>query len=174
MDLTQRSFYLLESARFFTLASQNADSTPWASTLNYVPLFGPLRLVWYSMKSARHSENIRRNAEVSGSLFRYDMQETSPLGLDGAQFTGSAREIPQSECERVHHDYYRLNFPDLLERARWEIPLEEFYGDGERRFYEITINEWWLLDIDGWLKTKNDDRVPVAVDQLVKPEQERS
>ncbi|MEK9498102.1 pyridoxamine 5'-phosphate oxidase family protein [Photorhabdus sp. P32] len=172
MNLTQRSLYLLNSARFFTLASQNDDGTPWASTVNYVPLFEPLRLVWYSMSTARHSENIRYRAEVSGSLFRYDMQETSPLGLDGAQFTGHAREIPQSECEHIHRDYYRLNFPDALARARWQLPVHEFYGDGARRFYELLINDWWLLDIDGWLETKEDKRVPVPLAQLVVPKKD--
>ncbi|WP_279046045.1 pyridoxamine 5'-phosphate oxidase family protein [Cedecea davisae] len=172
MSLAQRSLYLLNNARFFTLASQNSDCTPWASTVNYVPLFAPLRLVWYSMRTAKHSENISLCAEVSGSLFRYDMQETSPLGLDGAQFTGIAREIPQSECKGIHQDYYRLNFPDVLERARWQLPLHEFYGDGLRRFYELLIKEWWLLDIDAWLQTKEDKRVPVPLNQLVVPKQE--
>lgn len=172
MSLTQRSLYLLNSARFFTLASQHSDCTPWASTVNYVPLFDPLRLVWYSMRTARHSENIRLRAEVSGSLFRYDMQETSPLGLDGAQFTGSAREISQCECKGIYQDYYRINFPDVLERARWQLPIHEFYGDGPRRFYELLIKDWWLLDIDGWLQTKEDKRVPVPLAQLVVPKQE--
>ncbi|HDI4959788.1 TPA: pyridoxamine 5'-phosphate oxidase family protein [Salmonella enterica] len=172
MNLVQRSLYLLNSARFFTLASQQGDGLPWASTVNYVPLFEPLRLVWYSMRIARHSRNICHRTEVSGSLFRYDMQETSPLGLDGAQFTGNAREIPQSECERIHQDYYRLNFPDALERARWQLPLHEFYGDGPRRFYELLINDWWLLDIEGWLQTKEDRRVSVALAQLVVPKPE--
>lgn len=172
MGLAQRSLHLLNSARFFTLASQHADDIPWASTVNYVPLFNPLRLVWYSMRSARHSGNINHSAKVSGSLFRYDMQETSPLGLDGAQFTGSAREIPQSECERIHQDYYRLNFPDALVRARRQLPLHEFYGDGPRRFYELIINDWWLLDIDGWLQTKEDKRIPVPLAQIVVPKQE--
>ncbi|MBC3215921.1 MULTISPECIES: pyridoxamine 5'-phosphate oxidase family protein [Serratia] len=174
MSLAQRSLYLLNSARFFTLASQRAGDIPWASTVNYVPLFNPLRLVWYSMSSARHSRNIGLRAEVSGSLFRYDMQETSPLGLDGAQFTGSAREIPQNECEHIHQDYYRLNFPDALERARWQLPLHEFYGGGPRRFYELLIGDWWLLDIEGWLQTKEDRRVPVDLSLLVVPKPEAS
>ncbi|CBJ80640.1 hypothetical protein XBJ2_740008 [Xenorhabdus bovienii str. Jollieti] len=172
MNLIQRSLYLLNNARFFTLASRHADNMPWAATVNYVPLFEPLRLVWYSMRIARHSENIFYHAEVSGSLFCHDMQATAPPGLDGAQFTGCAREIPQCECECIHQDYYRLNFPEARERARWQLPLHEFYGDGARRFYELRINDWWLLDIDGWLKTKEDRRVPVPLAQLIVPKQD--
>jgi len=167
MSLTQRSLYLLNSARFFTLASQQGNEAPWASTLNYVPLFEPLRLVWYSMSTARHSRNIHNRAEVSGSLFRYDMQDASPPGLDGAQFSGVAREIPKSECEYFHQEYYRLNFPDELVRANWQRPLHEFYGDGVRRFYALQITDWWLLDIDGWLETKEDKRIPVPLSQLL-------
>lgn len=172
MNLTQRSLYLLNSARFFTLASQQTDNTPWAATVNYVPFFSPLRLVWYSMSTARHSENIRHRPKVSGSLFRYDMPSTSPLGLDGAQFIGIVREIPQCECENIHQDYYRLNFPNVLERANWQLPLHEFYGDGPRRFYEVLIEDWWLLDIDGWLITKVDGRIRVDLEQLVASNQE--
>lgn len=168
MNLVQRSLYLLNSARFFTLASRQMDDLPWASTVNYVPLFNPLRLVWYSMRGARHSQNICEHSEVSGSLFRYDMRDISPLGLDGAQFTGIVREIPQSECEHIHQYYYRLNFSNALERAHYQLPLHEFYGDGVRRFYELLIKDWWF----GWLQTKEDRRVPVALDQLIAPESE--
>jgi len=167
MTVEQRSRYLLNSARFFTLASLGADGLPWASTVNYVPLFEPLRLVWYSMRTARHSRNIHHCAEVSASLFRYDMQKMSAIGLDGAQFTGIAREIPAGECEHTHQNYYRLNFPDVLERARWQLPLHEFYGNGSRRFYECLVSEWWLLDIDTWLKTKEDRRISVSISEWV-------
>ncbi|KMJ45344.1 pyridoxamine 5'-phosphate oxidase family protein [Xenorhabdus khoisanae] len=173
MTLEQRSRELVNSARFFTLASQGADNLPWASTVNYVPLFDPLRLVWYSMRTAKHSRNIHHCAAVSGSLFRYDMQKTSPIGLDGAQFTGIVREIPECECEHIHQSYYHLNFPDELERARWELPLHEFYGDGSRRFYALLINDWWLLDIDTWLKTKEDRRVSVPISQLLESIKEK-
>jgi hypothetical protein len=31
-----------------------------------------------------------------------------------------------------------------------DLPLIEFYGSGPgpRRFYEVQIHNWWLLDID--------------------------
>jgi uncharacterized protein YhbP (UPF0306 family) len=167
MNPEQRSLYLLNHARFFTLASFGQDRLAWASTVNYVAIFEPLRLLWYSMRSAKHSINISLNAEVSGSLFLNNMQGISPLGLDGAQFTGIAREIPEYECEKAHHDYYLLNFPDALERARWQLPLHEFYGSGPRRFYELIPGNWWLLDIDTWLKTKVDKRISVPLTHLM-------
>lgn len=75
MSPVERSLYLLQSARFFTLASRSLDGRVWASTVNYVPAFTPLRVIWCSMRLSRHSENIRQYSQVSGSVFRTDLQD---------------------------------------------------------------------------------------------------
>lgn len=164
-SLVARSRTLIDTARFMTLATASSDGA-WASTVNYVPLDGPLRLVWYSMRQARHSRNLRGDARVSGSIFRTDLGAASPIGLDGVQFAGTAREIPDGEAARYRDDYYRLNFPEAAVRAQWMLPLAQFVGDGPRRFYELTIERWWLLDIDRWLIDKEDRRIAVDVGEL--------
>lgn len=167
MSLKERSFSLLQSARFFTLASRSLDGKVWASTVNYVPIFSPVRMIWCSMHAARHSENIRQYPQVSGSVFRTDLQGVSPLGLDGAQFTGISREVPDNESAETYDYFSRSNFPDESLRAEWMPPLSEFVGEGKRRFYELEINEWWLLDIDRWLETRQDQRIMVNLDTLI-------
>lgn len=166
MSPQERSLSLLQSTRFCTLASRSQEGVVWASTVNYVPAFSPVRLVWCSMKTARHSENIRQCAQVSGSIFRTDLQGVSPLGLDGAQFIGISREIPEEESAEIHDYFSRSNFPDEALRAEYMPPLSEFKSDGKRRFYELAISEWWLLDIDNWLETKQDQRIAVNLDSI--------
>ncbi|MGB7196619.1 MAG: pyridoxamine 5'-phosphate oxidase family protein [Collimonas pratensis] len=169
MSPAERSLHLLQSARFFTLASRSADGPAWASTVNYVPAFAPLRMIWCSMRAARHSTNILQHPQVSGSVFRTDLQDVSPLGLDGAQFSGVAREIPSHECAEIHDYFARRNFPDEAARAEWMPSLNEFMENGRRRFYEVKIAEWWLLDIDGWLENREDRRIAVKLDTLAGP-----
>ena len=163
--LVARSRTLLDSARFMTLATSGVDGA-WASTVNYVALRDPLRLVWYSMRDAAHSQNLRRTPRVSGSIFRTDLGAASPIGLDGAQFVGTAREIPPGDAVRFRDDYYRLNFPDAAVRAQWSLPLAQFVDGGPRRFYALAVERWWLLDVDGWLVDKEDRRVEVDAARL--------
>ncbi|EKT63012.1 pyridoxamine 5'-phosphate oxidase family protein [Providencia burhodogranariea] len=166
MSLIKRSLSLLQNARFFTLASRSHAGEVWASTINYVPAFSPTRIIWCSGRIAKHSENIRQHAQVSGSIFRTDLQGISPIGLDGAQFTGLCREIPKSETDETYNYFSLNNYPDETLRAMWMPPLNEFIGEGMRRFYELKICEWWILDIDNWLETRQDQRILVDLSTL--------
>lgn len=162
----ERSLFLLKTARFFTLASHSPDSIVWSATLNFVTAFEPLRIIWSSMRAARHSGQLRQCPQVAGSVFRTDLQGISKVGMDGAQFSGLAREIPDHECAAIHEYFYQQNFPNEAVRAQWMMPLSDFMGDGTHRFYEMNISEFWLLDIEGWLETKEDRKIAVPLATL--------
>lgn len=159
----ERVELLLQTAGFVTLATVDAAAIPWASTVNYVLLREPeLRLVWYSMRDAQHSRNIEEGSVVSGSIFRTDLTpEQSPVGLDGIQLIGRGGAVPDSRAENIHAEYYRLNFPDEAVRKEWMLPLEQFTRSGSRRFYELSVEKIWLLDIERWLADKGDYRSEV-------------
>lgn len=161
-SLTERSCRLFTQGRFMTLATAH-DGTPWASTVNFVALGAPLRLLYYSLTRARHSRNIELSAQVAGSVF---MTGLPGFGLDGLQFTGECRAVDEPELEETHQLYYELNFPDPVTRTEWTLPVSEFRDDGPRRFYLVTVRELWLLDIDRWLADKHDQRVAVPLDIL--------
>lgn len=74
MSLVERSLYLLQNTRFFTLASRSLVGDVWASTVSYVAAFEPIRIIWCSDRLSKHSENIREHAQVSGAIFRADLQ----------------------------------------------------------------------------------------------------
>ncbi|MGW2401416.1 pyridoxamine 5'-phosphate oxidase family protein [Kitasatospora sp. NPDC001664] len=165
-QLRERSDFLIEHARFTTLATTGPDGTAWASTVNYVPLRDPLRLLWYSLRRARHSRNIEARPQVAGSLFLTGLE--SALTLDGAQFTGTAEAVGPDRLEELSTWYYERNFPDPESRALFDLPLAEFTGDGPRRFYLLTVRQWWLLDTEQWLVDKNDQRIEVPLDLLTR------
>lgn len=162
--LIDRSEFLIENGRFVTLATQGPGGA-WASTVNYVPLRDPLRLLWYSLREAQHSENIHARPRVSGSIF---MTGLPGVGLDGAQFAGTASAVHGKDLDHLSEFYYQRNFPDEETRENWRLPLSEFDGDGPRRFYVVEIDAWWLLDIDQWLVDKRDQRVAVPLPPLAR------
>jgi uncharacterized protein YhbP (UPF0306 family) len=169
--LIYRSNVLIERGRFITLATCGPDGA-WASTVNFVPLRDPLRLLWYSQRHVQHSRNIADTPEIAASIF-LTQDVTTEVGLDGAQLTGTVRTIEDEDelAERAEW-YYTRNFPDEQVRDQWRLPLTQFRGEGHRRFYELTVTEWWLLDIAHWLDTKNDQRIPVDLAVLQKELQE--
>lgn len=164
-SLARRSRFLLDNARFVTLATVGPDG-PWASTVNFVALDEPLRLLWYSLRTARHSQNIAANPRVSGSLFLTGLTGAdAPAGLplDGGQLTGTCHEVSGDELPDLHHSYYQKNFPDPAVRRQWMLPLTEFHDDGPRRFYVLTVDRMWLFDAERWTVDKHDTRVEVPV-----------
>ncbi|AUY16951.1 pyridoxamine 5'-phosphate oxidase family protein [Serratia marcescens] len=169
MSLVERSLYLLQNTRFFTLASRSLVGDVWASTVSYVAAFEPIRIIWCSDRLSKHSENIREHAQVSGAIFRADLQGVSPLGLDGAQFVGFCHEVPESESVEVYSYFSSTQFPDEALRVAMMPPFEEFTGNGTRRFYELRITEWWLLDIDLWLEKRQDRRISLDISLIAAP-----
>ncbi|MFF4096485.1 pyridoxamine 5'-phosphate oxidase family protein [Streptomyces sp. NPDC001834] len=164
--LVTRSNLLIEQARFMTLATVGPDGA-WASTVNFVPLRGPLRLLWYSLRAARHSVNIEADGRLSASLFMTGID--NELGLDGAQFTGTARAVGSDELTALSQWYYERNFADPQVREQWRLDRAEYEGHGPRRFYVVDVDAWWLFDLEGWLEDKNDRRIAVPLDRLHAP-----
>ncbi|WP_327118593.1 pyridoxamine 5'-phosphate oxidase family protein [Nocardia sp. NBC_01730] len=163
--LALRSRVLLDRARFVTLAT-SGPAGPWSSTVNYVVLHQPLRLLWYSLRDARHSMNIAGSPQVAGSIFLTGLTGSdapSGIPIDGAQFTGECREVTADELPAYYDRYYESNFPDPAVRAEWMLPLDEFHTDGPRRFYRLDIDRWWLYDAQRWTEDKHDTRIEVSV-----------
>lgn len=167
LSLMERAELLLRTTRFVTLATLAEDGEPWASTVNYVlRIDGVPRLIWYSMREARHSRAIDAHPLTTGSLFRTDLGPSAPLGLDGLQFTGWARAVDGGRLQAVRDHYYHLNFPDEAVRRQWMLPEQQFREDGPRRFYELAIKDWWLLDVERWLRDKVDQRIALPSPEL--------
>ncbi|MFI7663818.1 hypothetical protein [Nocardia sp. NPDC049526] len=164
-----RALRLLDTARFVTLAT-NGSAGPWAAPVNFVALHAPVRLLWYSLRSAQHSLDIVASTQVSGSMFLTGLTgDSAPSGIpiDGAQFSGSCRAIhDRDQVEEYHRYYYETNFPDPRVRAEWLLPVEEFHGDGPRRFYLLQVERWWLYDADRWTVDKHDTRIEIPTDSI--------
>jgi uncharacterized protein YhbP (UPF0306 family) len=165
----KRSHFLLENARYITLATNDQAGNPWASTVNYVVLYQPLRLLWYSLRAAKHSRNIEVKPEIAATLFSTDprlAEDETHVGVDGAQLFGTAREVDPEELNKYHQIYYTKNFPDPEIRNEWMLPLEDFHSEGPRRFYLLEPQQWWLFDKERWVRDKSDTRLEVPLTYL--------
>lgn len=156
---THRVHALLTGARFATLATTGPDG-PWASTVNVVPLYDPLRLLWYSLRDARHSRNVACEPRVSAEMHLTNVAE-SPVGLDGIQLSADCDEITGADLAHYHHEYYHRNFPDPQARAEWMLPRTAFADTGPWRLYVAHVRRLWLFDVDRWLQDKHDTRFEV-------------
>ncbi|MCE1649501.1 pyridoxamine 5'-phosphate oxidase family protein, partial [Enterobacter hormaechei] len=77
----QSSFDLLSNIRFFNLSTHNPDAdSVWSSTMFYIPQYNPLKLIWYSKQHTRHSQELKINPRVSGTI--YSSQVLPDLSLD--------------------------------------------------------------------------------------------
>lgn len=167
LSLARRSRFLLDNARYVTLATTGPDG-PWSSPVNYVALHEPLRLLWHSPRTARHSQNVTVSPRVSGSLFLTGIigaHERAGLPLDGAQLTGMCYEVSEDELSDLYHHYYEKNFfLDPAECHQWQLPLTEFRDDGPRRFYLLHVNRMSLFDTERWTCDKHTTRIEVPVE----------
>lgn len=155
-----RSRRLLDEAKFLTLATVSTNGYPWAAVLQYAWLANPLRFLFGSAIQARHSRDIATRPRVSGSLF---VTGGSLLAVDGAQFTGTCRELTTEELGRHHATFYDAVLPDARDRAEWTLPESALAEPAPHRLYVIEVDEWWLVDTRTWAQDRIDRRVRVSL-----------
>ena len=78
---------LVETNRYLTLATADADGRPWASPVWYAPI-GDAAFLWVSDPEARHSRNIAARPEVAIVLF----DSTVPVGGAEALYCDAVAE----------------------------------------------------------------------------------
>lgn len=67
-DLGAVARSIIESNRFMTLGTADADGLPWASPVWYAPK-DPRELFWVSSPVARHSRNVAARPQVAIVIF---------------------------------------------------------------------------------------------------------
>lgn len=145
-DLVSRASAVMANSRYATLAVLS-DNRPWTYTVSLVPLPGdPGSFIYYSYEGSRHSGVIRKNREVSGSIYMLDQNN---VPVDGLQFEGEVRIIDEPDLNMYSH-YYETSFPDEENRSKWQIEFAEFSGSGNQRFHLVKMNVVWLMDLEQW------------------------
>jgi uncharacterized protein YhbP (UPF0306 family) len=164
-----RTRRLLQQARYVNLATASAQGQPWVATLEYAWFAAPLRLVFGSATSSRHSLDIAADPTVSGALF------VAPTGpdldidaTDGAQFTGTCTEISADDLDAYYSGFYDAVFPDPEQRAAFQLERSLLSAPAPHRLYLVTVKQWWLIDTSTWERDRIDRRVEVPPTDLEK------
>jgi uncharacterized protein YhbP (UPF0306 family) len=171
MSLADRTERILTEAKYLSLSTVSDDGLPWAAVLQYAYLLDPLRFLFGSATQSRHSKHIATNPNVSGSLFVTG--DGALTAVDGAQFTGSCRELTAAEVHTHHATFYDALLPDEKTRAEYTLPVNALLPPADHRIYQITVDRLWLIDTSTWIEDRIDRRVevdltyPARVDQNI-------
>jgi uncharacterized protein YhbP (UPF0306 family) len=166
-SLTSRTRRLLDTAKYLTIATVSADGLPWSAVLQYAWLSDPLRFLFGSATQSQHSRHIAVQPRVSGSLFVTDHATEIPFAaVDGAQFSGTCRELSADDVARFHSTFYDAVLPDAESRAAWTLPHSELLPPANHRLYMIEVQRWWLIDTRTWAQDRIDRRVEMPLVEL--------
>lgn len=160
MALASRLRRVLDEARYLSLATVSAEGEPWSAVLQYAVLRDPLRLLFGSAVGSRHSRHVAARPVVSGSLF---VTGSALTEVDGAQFSGTCRELTEDEVRTHHAAFYDALLPDEASRREYTLPVEALVAPAEHRVYQVTVDRIWLIDTTTWIEDRIDRRVEVPL-----------
>lgn len=109
---------------------------PWVCELHYA-YDHDLNLYFRSFKSRRHSQEIARNPNVSGSIIT---QHAPKDKLRGVYFEGQAKMLEGVTSDHPAFSFYSQRFgstPTILDEAK---------TDNGAKFYQITVQQFYVFD----------------------------
>jgi nitroimidazol reductase NimA-like FMN-containing flavoprotein (pyridoxamine 5'-phosphate oxidase superfamily) len=145
-DLSAIARSIVDSNRFMTLATADADGQPWASPVWYAPA-SYTEFLWASKPGARHSRNIVQRPQVA--IVIYDSHE--PGWWKAVYMTAVAEEL--ADVGEGIETYSRRSVAQGF-RA-WT--REDVVPPARHRLYRATVGEHFVLD-------EHDERLPVALE----------
>lgn len=134
-ELRRIATRIIDSNRFLTLATADADGRPWVSPLWYAP-DGYRAFYWVSSPDATHSRNLVARPEVAIVIF--DSHEAG--GWRSLYMSGVAEEL--SDVDEGVATFTRRSEEQGL-RA-WS--RDDVVGPARHRLYRAVIREHFVLD----------------------------
>jgi|tagenome__1003787_1003787.scaffolds.fasta_scaffold19585847_2 nitroimidazol reductase NimA-like FMN-containing flavoprotein (pyridoxamine 5'-phosphate oxidase superfamily) len=139
---------IVDANRYLTLATADADGTPWASPVWYAHV-DHREFLWVSRPDARHSRNIAARARVGIVIF----DSTVPEGSAQAVYVeAQAEEVGAGERARAIEVFSARSV--ATGSPAWT--LEDVTGSAPHRLYRATSSAQYVLGA-------GDRRVPIAV-----------
>jgi nitroimidazol reductase NimA-like FMN-containing flavoprotein (pyridoxamine 5'-phosphate oxidase superfamily) len=135
-DLTEHAQALLDTNRYLTIGTADADGRPWTTPVYFAPA-PTWRFYWMSETNARHSRNIAERPEVS--LLVFDSTVTPHHGR-AVYGVGTARELTDSEVDDALKVY-----PGPIRRGVPAMTRDDVTGSSAYRLYRATADELWVL-----------------------------
>ena len=148
-DLGAVARSIIESNRFMTLATADAEGLPWASPVWYAPK-DPGELFWVSSPEAKHSRNIAVRPQVAIVIFDSHL----PGGWESLYMSAMADTVEELD-DAIDIFSRRSEVQGLPAWTR-----ENVVPPARHRMYRATVLEHFVLD-------GLDRRLPVTIEQLL-------
>ena len=147
-DLGAVARSIIESNRFMTLATADAEGLPWASPVWYAPK-DPRELFWVSSPEARHSRNIAVRPQVAIVIFDSHLAG----GWESLYMSAAAEEVDDVD-DAIEIFSRRSEAQGLPAWTR-----DNVVPPARHRMYHAVVSEHFVLDA-------LDQRLPVTIEQL--------
>jgi nitroimidazol reductase NimA-like FMN-containing flavoprotein (pyridoxamine 5'-phosphate oxidase superfamily) len=153
MDLAAREAMarsIVDGNSYMTLATADADGSPWASPVWYAPA-SYREFFWVSKPGARHSQNIAVRPEVGIVIF----DSTVPIRTGRAVYLSARAEqvTAVDELERGMSVCSRRS----LEQGGDELTPDDVGRSARLRLYRATASEQFVL-------SASDERLPFSLE----------
>lgn len=136
MELRKLIEDYLKEAKMLQVATAK-DNQPWACTV-YFAVDEDLNLYWISKTARRHSQEIRENEKVAGTIV---LPHTPGDNVRGIQFQGVAKELTDKDEAKVGMTYYAERYG--MDQERVDAILK---GKDGHVCYKITPSLFVLFD----------------------------
>lgn len=143
-NIIEKTYKIIASERYMTLATADPSGNPWAATLFYA-YDTMYNFCFLSAKDSLHAQHLNINHKAAVSIFD---SHIPPEAADGVQIECSARQAKLSELPHIISIYYHRRFPDNRERAAHSHIPTDFAGITQRRFFLLTPLKIFTLDPD--------------------------
>ena len=121
--MTDDARTLLSENIIGTLATVNADGSPWASPVH--TFFDNEAMYWFSYTEKQHSQNIERDPRVSLVIFSPDLMK----GPKGVYINGTAEkldELKTVEAKQLMVDRIGKIVPAFEKATAYRLPFGKF------------------------------------------------
>jgi nitroimidazol reductase NimA-like FMN-containing flavoprotein (pyridoxamine 5'-phosphate oxidase superfamily) len=145
-DLGAVARSIIDSNRFMTLGTADANGVPWVSPVWYAPA-RYREFVWVSSPEARHSRNLARRPELAIVIF-----DSHRAGGWNALYMSAVAEELVAVDEAIEIYSRRSEAQGLGAWTR-----EDVLPPARHRLYRATASEHFVLD-------PHDQRLPVTVE----------
>ena len=139
--------WIVDSNRYMTLGTADADGLPWVSPVWYAPE-GYGEFFWVSSPEARHSRNVALRPPVAIVIF----DSGAPVGTgQGLYMRALAEQVPEAALDRGIETFSRRS----LEQGARAWTLDDVRAPAPHRLYRATASEHAVLG-------PGDVRLPVS------------
>ena len=136
VDLVAHANDLLDTNRYLTLGTADADGRPWTTPVYFAPAPG-WRFYWVSETDAWHSRNLAERPQVSLVVFDSTVE---PYHGRAVYARGRAHELTGDDVDEGLKAY-----PGPGRRGVRLMTRDDVTGSSAYRLYEATASELWVL-----------------------------